>query len=108
MGRRAGTAGLHPSEALAARRTAAIDPPATKRTLGSIKDKIADATWMTVSLAFCSMPIAILLGILIAVGRLYGPGFLRIPLSAYVEVLRGTPMLLQMYVWFFLCRKSRR
>jgi polar amino acid transport system substrate-binding protein len=76
--------------------------PTEKRTLGSIQDKILDATWMTIALAFCSMPIAILVGILVAVGRLYGPWFLRAPLTAYVEVLRGTPILLQMYVWFFL------
>lgn len=79
------------------------EPVATpKRTLGGIQDKIIDATWMTIALAFCSMPIAILLGILIACGRLYGPAILRAPLTAYVEIIRGTPILLQMYVWFFL------
>jgi len=39
---------------------------------------------------------------LIAVGRMYGPWPVRALLTAYVEVLRGTPLLLQMYVWFFL------
>jgi polar amino acid transport system substrate-binding protein len=39
---------------------------------------------------------------LIAVGRVYGPAPLRAVLAAYVEVLRGTPLLLQMFVWFFL------
>ena len=70
--------------------------------LSGIADKIAWAAWMTVKLAFCSMPIAILIGILVAVGRMYGPRWLRALLTAYVEVLRGTPLLLQMYVWFFL------
>jgi polar amino acid transport system substrate-binding protein len=76
------------------------NPP--KRTLGSIQDKLLEATWMTIALAFCSMPIAVLLGMLIACGRLYGPAILRAPLTVYVEVIRGTPILLQMYVWFFL------
>jgi polar amino acid transport system permease protein/polar amino acid transport system substrate-binding protein len=71
-------------------------------TLASIADKIAMAAWMTIKLACASMPIAILLGMLIAVGRMYGPWPLRAILTAYVEVLRGTPLLLQMYVWFFL------
>jgi polar amino acid transport system substrate-binding protein len=71
-------------------------------TLASIAGKLAQATWMTIKLACCSMPIAILLGVLIAVGRMYGPWPLRAILTAYVEVLRGTPILLQMYVWFFL------
>jgi polar amino acid transport system permease protein/polar amino acid transport system substrate-binding protein len=71
-------------------------------TLGSISGKLVRATWMTIKLACCSMPIAILLGMLIAVGRMYGPWPLKAVLTAYVEVLRGTPILLQMYVWFFL------
>ena len=70
--------------------------------LSGIADKIAWAAWMTVKLAFCSMPIAILIGILVAVGRMYGPRWLSALLTAYVEMLRGTPLLLQMYVWFFL------
>jgi polar amino acid transport system substrate-binding protein len=76
--------------------------PTEKRSLASIQDKILNAAWMTIALAFWSMPIAILVGILVAVGRLYGPWFLRAPLTVYVEILRGTPILLQMYVWFFL------
>ena len=48
------------------------------------------------------MPLAIALGILIAVGRLYGPWFVRLPLTFHVEVLRGTPLLLQLFVLFFL------
>src|SRR5262249_53131123 len=34
--------------------------------------------------------------------RLYGPGILRVLLSVYVEVLRGTPVMLQLYVLYFL------
>jgi polar amino acid transport system substrate-binding protein len=71
-------------------------------TLGSIADKIALAAWMTVKLACCSMPLAILIGIAVAVARMYGPWPIKALLTAYVEVLRGTPLLLQMYVWFFL------
>jgi polar amino acid transport system substrate-binding protein len=64
--------------------------------------KIVQAAATTVALAFCAMPLAILLGVFVAVGRLYGPWFVRGPLAAYVEVLRGTPLLLQMYVLFYL------
>jgi polar amino acid transport system substrate-binding protein len=74
----------------------------TKLTLASLAKKIAAAAWMTVKLACCSMPLAILIGMLVAVGRMYGPWPLKVILTAYVEVLRGTPILLQMYVWFFL------
>lgn len=57
---------------------------------------------LTVALSFGSMPIAIVLGLLIALGRLYGPLLVRVVLRAYVEVIRGTPLMLQLYVLYFL------
>jgi len=56
---------------------------------------------MTVILSTISFPLAILLGLLVAVGRLYGPRWLRLPLAGYVEFLRGTPLMLQLYFLFF-------
>lgn len=58
---------------------------------------------MTVVLSVLSFPVAITLGLLVALGRLYGPRWLRPLLAAYVEFLRGTPVMLQLYfVFFFL------
>lgn len=57
---------------------------------------------MTVFLSVASMPLAMAIGLLIALGRLYGPRPLRGLLVVYVEVLRGTPLMLQLYVMFFL------
>lgn len=58
---------------------------------------------MTVVLSLLSFPVAIVLGMLIAIGRTYGPRWARAPLTAYVEFLRGTPLMLQLYfVFFFL------
>jgi polar amino acid transport system substrate-binding protein len=58
---------------------------------------------ITVVLSCLSFPIAILIGLAVAIGRLYGPTFVRTPLTAYVEFLRGTPLMLQLYfVFFFL------
>jgi polar amino acid transport system substrate-binding protein len=48
------------------------------------------------------MPLAMLLGFLVAVGRLYGPAWLGRLLVLYVEFLRGTPLLLQLYFIYFL------
>lgn len=59
------------------------------------------AAWMTVKLSVISMPLAVVLGLLIALGRLYGPALLRAPLSLYVEIVRGTPLLLQLYFLHF-------
>ena len=63
------------------------------------------AAGMTVFLAVCSMPLATLVGILVAMLRLYGPRVLKPFLSAYVELLRGTPLLLQLYVLFYMLPK---
>jgi polar amino acid transport system substrate-binding protein len=63
---------------------------------------LLQAAGMTVLLTCVTMPLAILLGIGVATGRFYGPRWLRIPLAVYVEVLRGTPLLLQLFVIYYL------
>jgi polar amino acid transport system substrate-binding protein len=60
------------------------------------------AAGMTVYLAVTSFPLAVLVGLLVGVGRVYGPSWLRIPLGFYVEFLRGTPLLLQLYCVFYM------
>ncbi len=69
------------------------------RDRGSI---LLEAAGMTVFLSVTSMPLAIIIGLLVAIGRLYGPRFLRWMLMGYVEFLRGTPLMLQLFVIFFL------
>jgi polar amino acid transport system substrate-binding protein len=56
---------------------------------------------MTIVLSCLSFPLAIVAGLLVAIGRLYGRPWLRLPLTAYVEFLRGTPLMLQLYFIFF-------
>jgi len=58
-----------------------------------------------VFLSIVSFPLAILIGIGVAIGRLYGPWLIAKPLGLYVEVLRGTPLMLQLYAIFFLLPK---
>jgi polar amino acid transport system substrate-binding protein len=60
------------------------------------------AAGVTVALACLAMPLAIVAGLLVAVGRLYGPRWLDWLLTAYVEVLRGTPVLMQLFVIYYL------
>jgi polar amino acid transport system substrate-binding protein len=57
---------------------------------------------MTILLSVTSFPLAILLGLLIAIGRLYGPRPIAAVLGAYVEVIRGTPLMFQLFVIFYL------
>src|SRR5262249_28029366 len=60
------------------------------------------AAGVTVILACLSMPLAMVLGLLVAVGRLYGPRWLGWLLTFYVELLRGTPLLMQLLVVYYL------
>ncbi len=84
----------------------AVGEATTKKTSGEIITQylpvLAQASLMTIFLALVSFPLAILVGIGVAVGRLYGPSFLKAPLTAYVEFLRGTPLMLQLYFLFFV------
>jgi polar amino acid transport system substrate-binding protein len=68
---------------------------------------LLDAAEVTVILSVASMPLAMALGLLVALGRLYGPAPLRMALSAYVELLRGTPLMLQLYVLFYVLELPR-
>jgi polar amino acid transport system substrate-binding protein len=59
------------------------------------------ASAMTIALSCVSMALAVTLGILIASGRVYGPAAIRAVLTGYVEVIRGTPILLQLFVLYY-------
>jgi polar amino acid transport system substrate-binding protein len=66
--------------------------------------RLFDAALVTIALSVSSMPLAMALGLLIALGRLYGPRLLRPVLSGYVELIRGTPLMLQLFVLFYLLK----
>ena len=59
------------------------------------------AAVITIVLSCLSMALAIAAGALIASGRIYGAAPLRIALTGYVEIIRGTPLLLQLFVLYF-------
>jgi polar amino acid transport system substrate-binding protein len=63
---------------------------------------LARAAWMTVLLSVCSMPLAMLAGLVVALARMYGPAPLRTLAVGYVELIRGTPLMLQLFVLYFL------
>jgi polar amino acid transport system substrate-binding protein len=57
---------------------------------------------MTVLLSITAMPLAVLIGLMMALMKLYGKWFVSIPATCYVELVRGTPLVLQLYVIYFL------
>jgi len=73
----------------------AID--ATRRYLPSL----LSASVVTLILSGLSMALAVALGVLIATGRVYGGRMTRLVLTGYVELMRGTPILLQLFVLYY-------
>lgn len=59
------------------------------------------AAVITLVLSCLAMALAVALGSLIAIGRVYGDPVTRALLTVYVEVMRGTPVLLQLFVIYY-------
>jgi His/Glu/Gln/Arg/opine family amino acid ABC transporter permease subunit len=59
------------------------------------------ASLITISLSCAAMALAVLVGVFIASGRVYGSAPVRALLTIYVEVVRGTPVLLQLFVLYY-------
>lgn len=59
------------------------------------------AALITIVLSCLSMALAVCLGVVIASGRVYGNALVKLALTAYVEVTRGTPVLLQLFVLYY-------
>jgi len=59
------------------------------------------AAVITLLLSCVSMALAVATGIAIATGRVYGSRTLAAGLTAWVELVRGTPLLLQLFVLYF-------
>ena len=56
---------------------------------------------VTLVLSCLSMALAVVLGMLIASGRVYGARAGALALTGYVELMRGTPVLLQLFVIYY-------
>jgi polar amino acid transport system substrate-binding protein len=72
-------------------------PAAIRRYLPSL----ARAAGITVVISCAAMALAVVVGVLIASGRVYGDPVTRALLTVYVEVMRGTPVLLQLFVIYY-------
>ena len=59
------------------------------------------AAGSTLALSCLAMALAVGLGIAVAAGRVYGPPIVQGALAIYVEVMRGTPVLLQLFVLYY-------
>jgi polar amino acid transport system substrate-binding protein len=71
------------------------------QSIASYVPALARAAAITLVLSCLSMALAVIIGAGIAAGRVYGPRVVRMVLTAYVEVIRGTPVLLQLFVLYY-------
>ena len=67
----------------------------------SRKALLVASTW-TILLSLCAMPLAIAAGLGLALLRLYGPAPLSLLSRLFVEMIRGTPLALQLILIYFV------
>ena len=63
--------------------------------------EIAQGLSVTLGIWSAGLVLGILLGFAVALGRRYGPRPLSAALGAYVEIFRGTPFLIQLFLLYF-------
>ncbi|HEY8132131.1 MAG TPA: ABC transporter substrate-binding protein/permease [Thermoanaerobaculia bacterium] len=83
------------------RPTASREPRTADRVVVAYLPALLRAAIITVILSCAAMALAIIVGILLASGRVYGDVLVRSILTTYVEVVRGTPLLLQLFVLYY-------
>lgn len=62
---------------------------------------LARAAAVTLIASILSMLLAVVVGLALASARVYGPTWVRVIATLYVEVIRGTPLLLQLFVVYY-------
>lgn len=67
----------------------------------NILPKLLEGTIVTVELTIIAITIGILMGIPIALGRVYGSKLIYTICTFFVEIIRGTPLLTQLFILYF-------
>ena len=62
---------------------------------------VLEGALVTLKLIALSIPLGLILGILIAVGRVYGNKFISSFCTVYTLFFRGTPLLIQLFILYF-------
>ncbi|HZS85172.1 MAG TPA: amino acid ABC transporter permease [Stellaceae bacterium] len=64
-------------------------------------DELLTGTWLTIRLSILAMVLGLILAILCALAKTSGPKPARWLVAAYVEAIRNTPFLVQLFMVFF-------
>lgn len=57
--------------------------------------------WQTIKISFLAMLVAVFVGLVLVSMRLYSPRFLQVLAALFIELIRGTPLLLQLFFIFY-------
>ncbi|OAB83195.1 ABC transporter permease [Brucella intermedia] len=64
-------------------------------------DKLLVGAWQTIELSCAAMVLGLIVSIICAVGKTSGPKPVRFVIDAYIEIIRNTPFLVQIFFIFF-------
>lgn len=81
-----------------------LDPGLQSAGATSIKKYVPlllKAACVTIVLSFLAMGLAVAAGFLLCLGKLYGSWAIHKFCSGYIEVIRGTPLLIQLYLLYY-------
>ena len=67
----------------------------------SLLPKLVAGFAITLAIATAAMPLALVFGLLLLLPRLENSAVLVAPIAAFIEVMRNTPLLLQIYLIYF-------
>ncbi|MFQ5959893.1 MAG: ectoine/hydroxyectoine ABC transporter permease subunit EhuD [Candidatus Methylomirabilales bacterium] len=63
---------------------------------------LLEGLWVTVQVALLAFVVAAVLGLILAIARRSDNRLISTPVSAFVEFIRSTPLLVQLYFFFFV------
>ena len=89
------------ASALGTATDSAVRTPQISRSMFAYLPSLLRAAAITLLLSFLAMALAVAAGAGIAAGRVYGSPPVRAAFTAYVEIVRGTPVLLQLFVLYY-------
>ncbi len=69
--------------------------------LGVVLPALNQGLWVSILLIVPSALLGLLLGIVVGSLRVYGPAPVRMANEAYVSLFRGTPLVVQLFFWYF-------
>jgi polar amino acid transport system permease protein len=65
------------------------------------QEALLEGVWVTLQLSGATIALGLVLGLVAAAGAVYGPRFLRLLSLSYVELIRNTPLIVQLFIVFF-------